>query len=294
MVDLDLIPLHKDFGAEVQEFDLSERLTTDRFEAIGHAFHAHGILLFREQTLTPPHQIELMRKFGVIRTPHGVETTLPGYPEIAILSNVFEDDRPIGFQHKLGVEWHTDGSGARETTLASCMYALEVPGSGGDTLFAGMYSAYERLPPDWRERADAMQVVYSRAWLSEKLAGASGTHKPMGPEERALFPDIVRPLVREHPVTGRRAVLLSIEECRSIEGLSETESRPVLKELLGLLTDESRVYRHRWQVGDLILWDNRCMLHSPTEYTYADDRRRLHRIIGLERSPSAPQKWGGA
>ena len=139
-----------------------------------------------------------------------------------------------------------------------------------------------------------MQVVYSRAWLSEKLAGASGTHKPMGPEERALFPDIVRPLVREHPVTGRRAVLLSIEECRSIEGLSETESRPVLKELLGLLTDGSRVYRHRWQVGDLILWDNRCMLHSPTEYTYADDHRRLHRIIGLERSPPAPQKWGGA
>ena len=288
MADLELVPLHEDFGAEVRGFDLAERLTADRVEAIEHAFHAHSMLLFRGQTLAPTQQIELMRKFCVIRTPHGVETTLPGYPEIAILSNVFEDGRPIGFQHKLGVEWHTDGSGARETTLASCMYALEVPGSGGDTLFAGMYSAYEHLPRAWRERVDAMQVVYSRTYLSEKLAAASGTHQPMGQEERALFPDIVRPLVREHPVTGRRAVLLSIEECRNIEGLPETESRPVLEELLGLLTDESRVYRHRWKIGDFILWDNRCILHSPTEYTYAEDRRRLHRIIGLEPSPTTP------
>lgn len=287
---LELVPLHEDFGAEVLGFNLAEPLTADRFAAVENAFHAHSLLLFREQTLTPPQQIELMGKFCVIRTPHGVETTLPGYPEIAILSNVFENGLPIGFQHKLGVEWHTDGSGARETTLASCMYALEVPGAGGDTLFAGMYSAYEHLPPAWRERVDAMQVVYSRTWLSEKLAGASGTHKPMGPEERALFPDIVRPLVNDHPVTGRRAALLSIEEARNIEGLSETESRPVLEELLGLLTDEPRVYRHRWQVGDLIVWDNRCMLHSPTEYTYADERRRLHRIIGLEPSTCAPKE----
>ena len=107
----------------------------------------------------------------------------------------------------------------------------------------------------------------------------------MSAEEQALFPDVVRPLVRTHPVTGRRAVLLSIEECRNIVSMSEAESRPVVEELMALLTEERRVYRHRWQVGDLIVWDNRCMLHSPTEYTYADERRRMHRIIGLEPAP---------
>ena len=279
---MELSPLHEDFGVEVRSVDLTTGFDTDCVGAIEDALHAHGLLLFREQNLEPQHLTGLMGKLCVLRSPHGVEITVPGYPEIAVMSNIVENGRPIGFQHKLGIEWHTDGTGWQETTLASCIYALEVPGRGGDTLFAGMCAAYEALPPAWRDRVDDMHVVYSRAFLIETLATASGIAEPMSPEEQARFPDVVRPLVRTHPVTGRRAALLSIEECRNIVGLSQAESRPVLEELIALLTGARRVYRHRWQVGDLIVWDNRCMLHSPTEYTYPDERRRMHRIIGLD------------
>ena len=273
--------LHHDFGVEVLEVNLAESVPVDLHDALYAALCRHGVLLFRGQTLESEHQIDFMKRFCRIRIPSAGEKTLPGYSEIAILGNIEEDGRPIGFQHKLGIEWHTDGTGWPEPTLATCLYSVEVPQDGGDTLFAGMYAAYDKLPDDWQRRVDGLNATYSRVHLVDQFAKANNS-TPMSDAERARFPDRILPLVNVHPVTGRKALLLSIQECRELEGMDEEASRRFNEKLLEVITAPGGVYRHRWQVGDLIVWDNRCMLHSPTPYTYAHQRRRLHRIIGLE------------
>ena len=273
--------LHADFGVEVLGVNLAEPVPENLHDALYAALCRHGVLLFRGQTLVPENQIDFMTHFCRVRTPSAGEKTLPGYSEIAILGNIEEDGRPIGFQHKLGIEWHTDGTGWPEPTLATCLYAVEVPQDGGDTLYAGMYAAYDKLPDDWRRRVEDLSAVYSRVHLVDQFAKANNS-TPMSAAERARFPDQVRPLVNVHPVTGRKALLISIEECRELEGMDEEASRRFIEELLEVVTAPDRVYRHRWQVGDLVVWDNRCMLHSPTPYIYAHQRRRLHRIIGLQ------------
>ena len=282
---LETRPLHPNLGAAVLGCDLSQPLDEETCAQLRTLLPEHGVLCFPEQHLSPDDQIRFMEVFCAIRPHHGVETAVADAPRIAVLSNITENGKPIGFQHKLGVEWHTDGSGWRQCTVATSLYAVEVPKQGGDTLFVSGYAAYEALDPALREQADQMRIVYSRRQLIEKLAKASGTHQPMSPEEQARFPDVVRPLVSPHPVTGRRAATLSIEEAWSLEGLALEESEPHLHAMLAALTTDAQVYRHRWQVGELLIWDNRCMMHSPTEYTYADDRRLMQRVIGWDPDP---------
>ena len=274
--------LHDDFGVEVFGVDLAVSLPDAIHEALYVNLCRHGVMLFRGQTLKPEHQIDFMSRFCRIRSPSAEEKILPGFSEISILGNVVENGEPIGFQHKLGIEWHTDGTGWPQPTLATCLYGVEVPHAGGDTLYAGMYAAYDKLPDDLRERVDGLNAIYSRVHLAEQFAKGENAPNPMSDAERERFPDQIRPLVNVHPVTGRKALLVSIEECRELEGMDQDSSRRFNQALLGVITAPDRVYRHRWRTGDLVVWDNRCMLHSPTPYTYADQRRRLHRVIGLE------------
>ena len=276
--------LHDDFGVEVLGVDLALALPDDLHAALYTALCWHGLMLFRGQTLEPEHQIDFMTHFCRIRAPSAEEKTLPGYSEVAILGNIEENGRPIGFQHKLGIEWHTDGTGWPEPTLATSLYSVEVPQDGGDTLYAGMYAAYEKLPQRLRRRVASLKAIYSRVHLADQFAKAENIANTMSEAERARFPDQIRPLVNVHPVTGREALLISIEECRELEGMDQHTSRRFNEELLAVVTAPGCIYRHRWQVGDLVVWDNRCMLHSPTPYTYAHQRRRMHRVIGLERA----------
>lgn len=132
------------------------------------------------------------------------------------------------------------------------------------------------------KKAVASNAIYSRVHLADQFAKADNMPNPMSGAEPARFPDQVRPLVNVHPMTGRKALLVSIEQCRELEGMDQDTSRRCNEKLLDVITAPERVYRHRWQARDLVVWDNRCMLHSPTPYTYSHQRRRLHRINGLE------------
>ena len=247
--------------------------------------------MFRNQSLEPAHQIQFMARIGEIRAPHGVERTLPGHPEIAVLGNVEENGKPIGFQHNSGIEWHTDGTGWKRATIATCLYCLETPAHGGDTLFCGGYNNLKVLPDELKRRVEGLNIVYGRPLLIERLSRASNNPKSMSAEERAHFPDVIRPLVSVHPVTGKSAIVVSIEECRELGGMGEQESRRLLQEIIDIVTAPREVYRHTWKEGDLMLWDNRCMMHSPTPYTYENERRRLHRVIGL--SPACIEERDG-
>ena len=277
---VDFTALHSAFGSEVTGVQLNQDIV-DWFPDVLDAFHHYGLLLFRGQSLESAHQIQFMARIGEIRAPHGVERTLPGHPEIAVLGNVEENGQPIGFQHNTGIEWHTDGTGWKRPTIATCLYSLQAPANGGDTLFCGGYNNLEVLPCELKRRVEDLNIIYSRPLLIERISRASNNPRSMSAAERARFPDVVRPFVSIHPVSGKPVIVMSIEECRELEGMGERDSRTLLEEILAIVTAPERVYRHRWQEGDFMVWDNRCIMHSPTPYTYAHERRRLHRVIGL-------------
>jgi taurine dioxygenase len=273
------------FGARVTGIDLSQPLHPSVVAALEHAFVVWHILCFPGQDLEPEDEIRIIQYFddGVHYDPSVVAYAVSGYPEIDILSNIEVDGKAIGYTNRRGMEWHSDLSGMPVMPKASLMYAIEVPESGGETYFANGHLAYESLPAERREYLDGVDARYSWAQLQEWLAQASGTWKPMSEADAANHPDVVRSLVRYHPVTGRKALFFSIEEIVELTGLDRSATRGLLEDLIEHMTATPHVvYRHDWEAGEVVVWDNRCLMHSVCEYNYEGQRRLMHQLNGAD------------
>lgn len=278
---IETVPLGDGFGVEIRGVDLATPMDDDTFVQVRQAFEAHGVALFRDQALDPAAHVAFAGRFGELWPMSAERFPLPDHPEVAVLSNIVVDGKPLGLQLNIGVEWHADGSANRRPGRVTSLYAVETLERGGDTLYADAASAWEAMPGDLKARAQEAQAVYNYAQFQEKIVRGSGEayRKPLAPE---AYQDIVRPLVRIHPGTGRAAPIFSIEEVIRLEGLSPCESRALLEELLDFVTQDRFVYRHVWKPGDLVLHDNRSTLHSATDYVYKAERRLMHRVISLE------------
>ena len=274
-------PIREDFGAIVAGVDLSKPLNDADFETIRNAHTHHGLLIFPQQKLAPEHEIAFARRFNTIHIAVGNdETKLPGYPEISVLGNVVENGRQIGHQVKIGIEWHTDGTGREFPPLATVLYCLETPNHGGETLFASGKRAWQALSPGRQRELESTRVVYSFHQLYSKLHQAAGTGKSLNHDERARTPAVERPLVRTHSVTGEKALWFTESEMTCFVGMNEQDSSELAAEIVGLISKPEHVYPHKWRPGNLLVWDNRWIHHSTTPYTYADERRLMHRISG--------------
>jgi taurine dioxygenase len=283
--EITITPLGGLFGARVTGVDLSRPLDPSVVTLLDQAFVAWHILCFPSQVLTPADELRVIEYFddGVYHEPDTVAYQVPGYPQIQIVSNIEVDGRAIGYTNRRGMEWHSDLSGMPVMPKASMMYAIEVPESGGETYFANGHVAYETLPAVEREYLDGLDATYSWVTLQKWLAEASGTWTPHDATTAAKHPDVVRPLVRTHPVTGRKALFFSIEEIVALTGLDHAETRALLERLVGHMTSTPHVvYRHDWSVGDVLLWDNRCLMHSVCEYNYDGQRRLMHQLNGAD------------
>jgi len=270
--------LNNDVGGLCSGINLQTVRDDSEINLIYQALCQHGLLVFPEQELGGADLTNFMSKFNTLRPRHGVEITLDGFPHVVIVSNIETNGEAIGHQPDQGIEWHSDGTGWQQDTLATCLYGVEIPKQGGDTLFANGYLALNALPPALSKQIKSLDITYSRLYLYERLGRANG----LSAEERTQFSDVTRPLVVTHPITQQEALVFSIEECKCIDGMNESQSYEFLSQLLESITNENQIYRHQWSVGDLLVWDNRCMMHTPTEYNYATQRRRLHRVIGLQ------------
>ena len=272
---LDTAPLHPAFGAEVRGVDLARDLTDALFAAIRAEFNRSSLLLFRNQSLAPAGQENLTARFGTIETHVLSEFTLPDHPAVMVLSNEVADGKPVG-GHKIGWHWHTDLTYYPRPCMATMLHAIEIPAEGGDTLFASLTSAYDALPPALRSRVDPMKAIHSYAYMrSIRYPNAA----PMRPEQLERVRDMVHPLIRTHPETGRRALYVSEYIIREFEGMTLEDSQALLAELNAFATEDRFVYRHRWQVGDLLIWDNRATMHKATPYDDVRYRRRMHRSM---------------
>jgi taurine dioxygenase len=269
-----IAPTSGGLGAEIRGVDL-RRLDEDAFSVIRRAWLDNLVLLFRDQDLADADLIAFSRRFGELDLAPIQETGrrfVEGMPEIYIVSNVLKDGEPIGSLGSGEAVWHTDMSYVAEPPMASMLYALEIPPTGGNTEFVNMYSVYEALPAELRRRIAGLSVKHDGTYNSGGYVRQGVT--PM--DDPRESPGALHPLVCTHPETRRRVLYLGRRRNAYIEGFDLPHSDALLDELWSY-TDRAQFAWHTvWRVGDLVLWDNRCTMHRRDPFDPAA-RRIMHR-----------------
>jgi alpha-ketoglutarate-dependent taurine dioxygenase len=266
-------PLTDAIGAEIQGVDLAAPIDGETFDRIHGVWLERTILLFRRQQMSPDQQIAFTRRLGTLEMHTLPQYTLADHPEIFVVSNVMEEGRPIGAP-KSGRHWHSDSQYLPRPSAGSLLYAREVPLEGGDTLFTNMFAAYEALPEETKKQIAGLRVLHSRV---KAYPLSYPDRAPMTEEEKARVPDVIHPLVRTHPETGRKALFVGGNVAWEIVGMPLEEGQALIRELRDFATQERFVYRHHWEVGDAILWDNRSTMHCATAFDEERYRRVMHR-----------------
>jgi len=280
-----VFPSAKPLGAEIRGVDL-KAVTDADFTAIQRAWNNHSALVFRGQQLSDDDLIAFSRRFGDLDWAPVQETGrrfVEGHPEIYVVSNVVVNGEPIGSLGAGEASWHTDMSYLEIPPKASMLYALEVPPTGGNTYFCGMYHAYESLP-------DALKLRIAGRMLKHDGTYNSGGYLRQGVtagDDPMTSPGAWHPLVCTHPETKRRTLYLGRRRNAYIQGLPLAESEALLDELWAIATREEFAWGNEWQVGDLVLWDNRSTMHRRDPFDPAT-RRVMHRTqIKSETRPAA-------
>ena len=271
---VNVAPAGKALGAEIPDVDL-KRISDQDFAAIHRAWLDHLVILFHGQQLTDEDLIAFSRRFGDLDWAPVQETGrrfVAGHPEIYVVSNVIENGVPIGSLGAGEAVWHTDMSYLEDPPKASMLYALEVPAQGGKTFFSNMYRAYELLPGALKQRIAGLQLKHDGTYNS----GGYVRQGVIAVDDPVTSPGVYHPLVCTHPETARRVLYLGRRRNAYVGGLPLAESEALLDELWSFAARDEVVWGHDWQVGDVVLWDNRCAMHRRDPFD-ADSRRILHR-----------------
>jgi taurine dioxygenase len=253
------------------------------FAAVHRAFLRYQVLVFPPQDLPPARQVEFARRFGEVQIHVMNQYHADGHPELYRLSNLDENGRPNGRHPDKGtLAWHTDGSWQRVTGQATIIYGEVMPASGvgGETHFCDMYGAYERLSADWKKRIEGLRAVHNLDFSRNRRHA----EEPLTDAQRKARPPVDHPVVRTHPETGRKCLYLG-DHAEYIVGMPYEEGRALIDELNGLAIHPDLSYEHRWTPRELIVWDNRCVLHRATSYDAATQGRVIRRCTVLGEVP---------
>lgn len=260
-------------GAEITDLDV-RALDDATFAVLDEALLRHQMLAIRDQQLAPEAFIAFARRFGPIDLHVLDRYWMPGHPEIYVISNIVEHGRQIGNPRE-GFGWHTDLNYFAEPTAVTLLYALEVPPERGDTLFADTALAFSTLPAPRQAELRRMRARHSYRLLHESRPWLP----PMTPAQLARTPDVEHPVVRRHPRTEREGLYLCDHSNVRLlvpDGTDEEADRQQ-RELLAHMVREEFVEAHHWRPRDLVLWDNRTLLHTATEYDREHHRRHVWR-----------------
>ncbi|MBM3548641.1 MAG: TauD/TfdA family dioxygenase [Alphaproteobacteria bacterium] len=259
---MDIRPLGPAIGAEILGIDAAQEIDLGDRQRLRKAWAESGLLLLREQTMDEAGLVRFSRNFGELEMPPASAERSYGdggarRPEIWIISNVVMDGKPIGSLGYGEAEWHTDMSYITAPPTASVLYSVEIPPTGGDTFFASMTKAYAALPEDLTRAVAGRTAKHDSSYTS---AGElrRGSKEITDPREA---PGASHPIVRIHPETGAPALFLGRRRNGYIDGLSLEESERLLDRLWAHCTDPRFAYRHQWRVGDVLVWDNRQVIH---------------------------------
>lgn len=270
------------FGVEITGVDVSVPLTHRAFDQLSSVFFAAQLMVLRDQRLTPQQLVAFARRFGPPE-PHVIDQFHhPEDSNILILSNRRKDGQPVGLADA-GTYFHTDYSYLQVPARATMLYSIEVPNAGGHTLFADQYAAYDGLPEAMKRRIAPMLAVHHYGNRKEADQASRVAASALTDEQRAKMPLITHPLVRTHPVTGKKALYAVSGSSYGIVGMPDDEAVALLDQLAAHATQPRYVQSYGYRVGDVVIWDNASLLHSAT-LTDPDDPRTLWRITIKEQS----------
>lgn len=271
-------PLSGLMAAEVTGLDLSKPFDEPAREAVHRAFLKYQLLAFRGQSLTKDRQVAFTEQFGALERHTLRNKGTNEHPLVHIVSNL-DGGKPSGIVKS--TQWHSDKSFRPEPSMATILHAVTLPPDGGDTCFANMYAAYEALPESEKTELNETKVVHSWELSRENI----GRTMPQAEIDDA--PPTTHRLTRIHPETGRKCLFMGMHASH-LEGMAVTAGRARIEALEAHATQPQFVYRHRWRAGDVLMWDNRCLLHrADPNFDAAKHPRVLHRTC-LRGTPTAP------
>lgn len=280
---IEVVPMNAPLGAEIRNVDLSIPVGEKLFKDIEAAFHQFGVLVFRRQKLTEAQHVAFSRLFGALEI-HVLKQYLDnGFPEIHVISNVKVDGKPVGIADA-GRVWHSDYSYKEVPARASLLYGRQVPVDAlgnplGDTLFANTALAYRELPEELRAPLEGRKALHNYGRYYKKKRDEGSTRSALDSQQtREVEAGVEQPVFRTHPFTGEKCIFVSEGlTTGGIVGMGEEESAATLRRIYEHLYQPRFIYRHKWQPGDLILWDNCSTQHLATADYGPDQPRLMHR-----------------
>lgn len=274
-------PRHPSLGAAVYGVDLSRPLSAETVAALHELWMRHVVLVFPDQAIDDDALVAFGQRFGELEIHPSRAHRAARNPEIYRVSNLDEDGNFIPTEDTAwqyvsqSWRWHSDSSFRDVPSTGSILHGIEITNAGGNTRFANLYDAYDALPDDTKRRIAGLQVVHDHDNILD-LAHGSGGRPADG--SYADLPAVRHPLVRVHPVTRRRCLFLSPHTMVGIDGMDRDEGLALLNELTAHATQDRFVYRHVWAPHDVLMWDNRCTMHSVEPFDNATVRREMHRV----------------
>ena len=274
-------PVHANFGCEIVNIDLARDLDDAQIAEIVELYNRHSMLLFRNQSLDARSMAAFTHRLGKPKIETRKQYNFREYPEVSTLGNIIDDEgRPLAMFVRGGFGWHTDGTAACHVNTATLLYAIKVPHEGGDTLFASSAAAYDEAPSDLVEPLREVSYKTSFHDHNDRLHDSDPeSFIPLSARERDALPSVWHRIIQTHPVTGRQVFYLN-HNPQAFDGIDFDSGNRLLERALAFATRPESVYRHRWQPGELIVWDNHAMLHSgtPTD-SYEQDQRLMYRAF---------------
>lgn len=272
-------PITDNLGAEIGDIDLSRPLSAEDAEAVKQAFWKYSVLIFPEQKLEAEQHLDFARLFGPLETSIMLYGDAPVRlrPEIADVSNLNHKDEIWGKESRLRMFqlgnrlWHTDSSFKRLPALCSLLYAKSIPPVGGHTEFADQRAGYDALPETMKRKLEGLVAEHCIAYSRARLGFTQFVDS-----EKMNLPPVPQMLVRTIPQNGRKSLYVASHAGR-IRGMGEEEGKALIDELIAHTTQRQFVYTHRWRVGDLVMWDNRCTMHRGKDFDDLRYRRDMQR-----------------
>lgn len=270
---LEIRPLTGTIGCEVLDVDVT-KATDAEMETIKQALWDYTVIFFRDQTLSPASQLEFSRKWG---TPdrHPIVQGMEEFPEVMRVV------REANAETTFGETWHSDNSYLPQPSMGSILYGIEIPEYGNDTLFANMYAAYDGLSDGMKEMLEGMKAVHGagRAFSvsDERKDRYEGNDAMKYEKSEALHREVEHPVIRTHPVTGKKAIYVNTMFTYRFVGMTDEESAPLLQYLFSLCDRPEIQCRFRWQPGSVAIWDNRCVQHIAIN-DYSATQRTMQRV----------------
>jgi taurine dioxygenase len=263
-------PLSPALGAEIGAVDISAGISDEDFEAIFSAWHRYGLVLLRDQDISEKQQMAFGSRFGELAPWSQFaenEQDKNENPYIMLVSNLKENGEYIGSLQEGEIEFHSDGIYVETPTAATMLYAVQPTENGGETAYGNMYLAYETLDDDIKAKIGDQKALH--AFTYNSLVTSDNEAKMQDWDQVAHF---IHPMVRTHPVTGRKALYVNRLMTQEIVGMDPQESRDLLNYLCDHLENPGFVYEHKWRKGDALIWDNRCLVHARRDFPLTETR----------------------